>query len=112
LSKSSAKAPSSNTPTIIDAGAVVRALTVTLLLWFAGMALLATVWEPPVVAVFGPPAAILSDPGLKIVTLRAGVATVAGQGHGWVRRLYADGAWFVWPITASGCAGLRSWITK
>jgi hypothetical protein len=82
------------------------------MLWFAGMALLATLIEPPVVAVFGPSASVLADPSLKIVTIRAGVATVAGQGRGWVRRLYANGAWFVWPIVGSGCVGLRSWLTK
>ena len=81
-------------------------------LWFCGMALLALFVEPPVVAVFGPSASVLADPGLKIVALRPGVATVGGAGPGWVRRLYADGALFVWPITRSGCAGLRSWLTK
>jgi hypothetical protein len=100
---------------IIDAraiGAAFKALTATLAIWFAGMALLALVVEPPVVAVFGRAAPVLSDPSLKIVAIRPGVITVAGEGRGWVRRLYARGAWFVWPITASGCVGLRSLLTK
>jgi hypothetical protein len=93
---------------IIDARAVVvalKALAATLALWFAGMALLALFVEPPVVAAFGRAAPMLADPSLKIVAIRPGVVTVAGEGRGWVRRLYARGAWFVWPITASGCVG-------
>lgn len=92
--------------------AALKALSATLALWFAGMALLALIVQPPVVAVFGRAAPILSDPNLKIVTIRPGVITVAGEGRGWVWRLYARGAWFVWPITSSGCVGSRSFLTK
>jgi hypothetical protein len=90
---------------IIDARYALKALAVTLVLWFLGMAALATVVEPPVVTVFGPAGPILADGRLKILAVRPGVVTVAGEGRGWVRRLYATGAWFVWPIRAGGCFG-------
>ena len=93
---------------IIDAGSVAtaaKALGATLAIWFAGMALLALWIPPPVVAAFGPAGAILQDPGLKVVAMRPGVVLVAGEGRGWVRRLYASGALFVWPIVGGGCSG-------
>jgi hypothetical protein len=71
------------------------------------MAALATLFEPPVVAVFGPSASVLADPSLKIVAIRPGVVLVAGERSGWVRRLYASGAVFVWPIVGGGCSALK-----
>ena len=87
-----------------------KGLAVTLFVWFAGMAGLALVVEPPAVAVFGPAAPLWADAELRIVAVRPGVMTVAGARPGWVRRLYVEGAWFVWPITAGGCVGLRRWL--
>ena len=91
---------------IIDARAAafaLKALAVTLFVWFAGLAALALVIEPPVVAAFGRPGALLADKSLRIVAIRPGVTLVAGEGRGWVARLYREGAWFVWPLVGGGC---------
>jgi hypothetical protein len=91
---------------IIDARAAtsaLKALALTLFVWFAGLAALAMVVEPPVVAAFGASGPILADPRLRIVAMRPGVTLVAGEGRGWVRRLYGEGALFVWPIVGGGC---------
>jgi hypothetical protein len=87
----------------IDVAQSARALALVLLVWFLGMAALALVVEPRVVTVFGPAAPLLADPSLRILAVRPGIVTVAGQSPGWVRRLYTQGALFVWPIPKGGC---------
>ena len=81
---------------------------VALAAWFGGMTLAALVVEPASVIAFGPPARLLAaaldadaaflDTGRAFVALRTG-------GAGTVRRLYAGGAWLVWPALGAGCGG-------
>lgn len=74
-------------------------------IWFAGMAGAALAMQPAAVVAFGPSAQMipaivnsdgaLLDAGRLHVTARTGSTTV--------RRLYAEGAWLVWPILSRGC---------
>ena len=86
--------------------ALIPNLLLTLLLWFGGVAALATVAEPQAVVAFGPSGALyaaLDAADGRILAKGAGSLTVAGTRPGYVRRLYAGGALFVWPIIARGC---------
>nr|WP_041757162.1 hypothetical protein [Bradyrhizobium sp. ORS 278] len=82
-----------------------RGLLAVVFAWFAGMAAMALVVRPEAVVVFGPadqmiPAIIASDGAL----LDAGRFHVAARtGTATVGRLYAAGAWLVWPIVGKGC---------
>lgn len=84
----------------------VGAMGLALVVWFGGMAGLALVVEPDTVVVFGRApnlmrATVAADASL--VAAGRGFVTLRRQSPGWVRRLYASGAWFVWPVVARGC---------
>jgi hypothetical protein len=76
--------------------------------WFGGLLIGAVVFEPTAaVMVYAPGgrAVIASARSADVDLLEASgsVFTVAGRNAGFVRRLYASGAWFVLPATGGGC---------
>ena len=74
--------------------------------WFAGMGLAANAFDPDAVVVFAPQsAAVAAVAGADGTLLAAGTGFATGRSDrsGFVRRLYARGAWFVWPALAHGC---------
>jgi hypothetical protein len=81
-------------------------LAVALIVWFGGMAAAAYAFDPSAVIVFAPSrtavAAIARADG-ALLTAGAGFATGASDRSGFVQRLYAEGAWFVWPSLTRGC---------
>jgi hypothetical protein len=81
-------------------------LATALILWFGGMGAAAFAFDPATVIVFAPGemavAAIVRSDG-ELVTSGAGFATATSDRAGFVRRLYAEGAWFVWPSLTQGC---------
>ena len=87
-------------------GLPVRGLTLVLVAWFVGMAAVAYAFDPGAVIVFAPQrtaiSAIASADG-KLLNNRFGYATATSDRSGFVRRLYAQGAWFVWPSLTRGC---------
>jgi hypothetical protein len=85
----------------------VRGMMLALGIWFAGMAAVAYAFDPAAVIVFAPGGtaavtAIAMADG-KIVNSGFGFATGTSDRSGFVRRLYAQGAWFVWPSLTRGC---------
>lgn len=81
-------------------------LATALILWFGGMGATAYFCDPSAVIVFGPNAvavaAVASADG-ELLTNGAGFVTASSSRSGFVRRLYAQGAWFVWPSLTQGC---------
>lgn len=76
-------------------------------IWFAGLAVATAVAEPtPNVAVFGPAQTTMRALGAGdalLVDGGKGYVIVRGQRAGFVRDLYAAGAWLVLPVTTGGC---------
>lgn len=88
--------------TLLLAGALALAA------WFAAVALLAYTVEPsPEVVAWAPPgrqAAIISAPSVSVLNgQRGGFLRLRGESPGFVRALYARGAWIVLPAAAGGC---------
>lgn len=81
-----------------------------LVLWFGtmiGAMLMLDVSKQALV--FGPTRQILNDQndGIKIISLDEHRMVVTGTAPGYVRRLYAGGAWLVLPALTAGCLVLR-----
>jgi hypothetical protein len=80
-------------------------------IWFAGLAIATLVAEPTRnVVVFGPVASTLHAlvaGDAQMVDGGNGYMIVRGQHAGFVRALYAGGAWLVLPVTSGGCRGRR-----
>ena len=78
--------------------------------WTILAALITIVWEPTSEAIlFGSPAhtlAALEDSDTRIVELTSTYLVVRGNEQGFVRSLYAHGAWLVLPARAGGCLSL------
>jgi hypothetical protein len=78
-------------------------------LWFAGLAATTVLAEPTRrVAVFGPAETTLralTQGDGRLVDGGNGYIIVQGQDPGFVRQLYAGGAWLVLPVIAGGCRG-------
>jgi hypothetical protein len=71
------------------------------------MALLALVVDPQAVVVFGPRQALIEavdHAEASLVSIGFGFVVARSEHSGIARRLYAGGAWFVWPAIASTCA--------
>jgi hypothetical protein len=81
-----------------------------LAIWTALAAFITVVWEPAGEAiVFGTPERTLSflaGSDTRIVELTSTYLIVHGNEPGFVRRLYAHGAWIVLPARAGGCLSL------
>lgn len=84
----------------------ISGLATALVLWFGGMGVAAYGFDPSAVIVFGPGgtaiAAIANSDG-ELLTAGVGFATATSDRAGFVRRLYGQGAWFVWPSLTQGC---------
>ena len=77
-----------------------------LALWFGGMAALALIIEPRAVVAFGRTPALydaVAAAGADFLGAGRGFVTARAEAPGLVRRLYAGGAWFVWPVIGAGC---------
>jgi hypothetical protein len=78
--------------------------------WFVGLAIAALAFEPTqevVVVAANRDAAIASITRADVALVHASdaVITVAGRSRGFVRDLYAGGAWLVLPASNGGCRG-------
>jgi hypothetical protein len=77
-----------------------------LVLWFGGMGVAAYAFDPSAVIVFAPAGTaveIIARSDGALLTSGAGFATGTSDRSGFVRRLYTQGAWFVWPSLTRGC---------
>jgi hypothetical protein len=85
-----------------------KGLLLALAFWFVGMAALACIVDPAFVIVFGAdraPARAVAASRALLVSAGPGFVTARSDEPGYVRRLYANGAWFVWPALRAGCGG-------
>jgi len=86
------------------------ALSFALPLWFAGVLAATVLFEPTsAVIMVGPAAAAEAASAAEkaaIIDARSGYVRMASLRKGFVRELYAHGAWMVWPAVDAGCAGL------
>ncbi|MGL4637087.1 MAG: hypothetical protein ACRCWF_13975 [Beijerinckiaceae bacterium] len=83
------------------------ALPTALAGWFAGMLLLTPLLEPTSeVFVIGPSSTLAELPktGSLLVDAVGGMPRVRGASPGFVKRLYAQGAWLVLPARSGGCS--------
>ena len=84
----------------------VAGILLVLALWFGGMAVAAALFDPAAVIVFAPEAravAMVAAADGALLSSGTGCATGRSNRAGFVRRLYAHGAWFVWPSLTRGC---------
>jgi hypothetical protein len=70
------------------------------------MALLALVVDPPAVVVFGPRQTLLAavdHADASLISMGRWFTVARSEHSGITRKLYAGGAWFVWPAIAGTC---------
>lgn len=85
---------------------------IVLAIWFVGIAFMTLLVEPTAsVIVVGPramafDAAAASDAAL--LEIHPGFSRMRSTQRGFVRRLYAAGAWLVWPAIDGGCVSPAS----
>ncbi len=101
-------------PTITDLSREARHLVLGGLaaaaVWFGGMAGLALVVDPRAVIVFAPAGPLeraIDRTGAAAIGFGPGFVVARGPGTGLARRLYREGAWFVWPSLTRTCAADR-----
>jgi len=99
-----------NTPTIIDRGREARRIAVGALValsaWFGGMAVLALIVDPVAVIAFGPKDRIsraVVGADAAVITMGRGFIVARSDAPELPRRLYAGGAWLVWPALTPSC---------
>jgi hypothetical protein len=97
-------------PMIIDlsleARRTIAGAIAALALWFGGMAALVLFIEPPAVIAVGPSAQLLAAAAgadASLLAVGRGFVTARADQAGLARRLYAGGAWFVWPALPASC---------
>jgi hypothetical protein len=75
--------------------------------WFAFAAAATLALEPsPTVAVFAPLSAAVAatvHADARLLDARSGYVVIEGERRGFVRQLYAGGAWLVLPALTGGC---------
>ena len=89
-----------------EARRILAGAAAALVLWFGGMAALALFVEPTAVIAFGPSARLagaIVGADASIVSIGRGFITASAGHAGLARRLYANGAWFVWPALPPNC---------
>jgi hypothetical protein len=85
---------------------LLRGMGLALLAWFGGMAALALVVDPPGAIAFGPSASLgraVSATDAALLETGTGFVLLRDEAPGLPARLYANGAWFVWPALPKGC---------
>jgi hypothetical protein len=99
-----------NTLTIIDGRREARRIAcgalIALSAWFGGMAVLALIVDPVAVIAFGPADRIsraVVGADASVITIGRGFIVARADAPGLPRRLYAAGAWLVWPALAPSC---------
>jgi len=96
---------------IARTGRLAAGAIVALGVWFGGVAALTVAVEPTrTVVIFGrSPQAVIDAVAKSDVAVLGGSGrelTVTGTSPGFVRQLYAAGAWLVLPLSGGGCRGL------
>jgi hypothetical protein len=89
---------------------VVAGAGIALLAWFGGMAALALFVDPVAVVAFGPAdrvAQAVVGADASVVGVGRGFVIARADASGLAARLYAGGAWIVWPALARGCGAKR-----
>jgi hypothetical protein len=90
-------------------GRFLGAALAALAAWFGLAAAVTLALEPSTsVAVFAPLSASLSatvHADARLIDARSGFVVIRGEHKGFVRRLYAGGAWLVLPAFTGGCRG-------
>jgi hypothetical protein len=100
-----------NTPTIIDGRREARRIACgALVALSAWLAVLALIVDPVAVIAFGPAdrisqAVVAAD--ASVITMGRGFIVARADAPGLPRRLYAGGAWLVWPALTPSC-GFKS----
>lgn len=89
-------------------GTILVYALVALVSWFGSLALVARLLEPTAaVIVIGPgsraDAASAIDADVDLLDASTAFVIVAGRSRGFVKQLYAGGAWLVLPIGSGGC---------
>ncbi len=87
---------------------LLRGAAIALVVWFVGMTALALVIKPETVVAFGQPAAMAlaaADADGQLLTSGRGFVALRTGHPDTVRRLYAGGAFLVWPVLGAGCRG-------
>jgi hypothetical protein len=87
----------------------VKPASIALACWFAGLIAITPILEPTRdVLVFGRTEAIAALPasGAALIDAASGWTRVRRMEAGFVRRLYANGAWLVFPAFDGGCIRL------
>jgi hypothetical protein len=87
-------------------GLPIGGICTALIIWFGGMAVAASFFDPSSVVIFGPQsrtvAAVAQADG-SLLRTGPGFTIARSDRAGFVRRLYFAGAWFVWPALSEGC---------
>jgi hypothetical protein len=74
--------------------------------WFLGMAVLALAVDPQAVVAFGPQRSLLAavdHADASLISMGRWFTVARSERSGIARKLYAGGAWFVWPAIAGTC---------
>ncbi len=93
-----------------DARRLLAGAAAALVVWFGGMAALVFFVEPPALIAFGPSARLANaivEANASVIAIGPGFITTRADGAGLARRLYAGGAWFVWPALPPTCERTR-----
>jgi hypothetical protein len=93
-----------------EARRVLIGAAAALFVWFGGMATLVFFVEPPALIAFGPSARLANaivEANASVIAIGHGFITTRADGAGLARRLYAGGAWFVWPALPPSCGRAR-----
>jgi hypothetical protein len=97
-------------PTTIELSNEARRIAIgaaaALFLWFGGMAALVLFVEPRALIAFGPSARLANavvGADASVLAIGKGFVTARADRGGLARRLYAGGAWLVWPALPPSC---------
>lgn len=89
-----------------EARRMIKGAAAALFIWFGGMAALVFFVEPPALIAFGPSGRLIAaaaSANASLVAIGRGFVAARSEQPGLARRLYANGAWFVWPALPPTC---------
>ena len=102
-------------PLLVRGGKLAAVAFAVVLAWFVAVGVLTYFVDlSPTVIVFGPERttmAAMSRSDTLVLEGGPGFIIVQGNGRGFVRKLYAEGAWLVMPSNLDGC-GLGSYLRE